>query len=171
MLALIALLAAGTCAALAVSAWRTQRAAVAVAAQLSSVPANPASATDRAPPSTPPLAAHPPPISAPRRLDIAWRDGDGRHLRSRIALDDRGGARVETSSDGRPLVAYRATVQRRGNGTLIVDATDAAVAGPAAADWAADSFTISSDGSVRVHDGTHAPCAGYLAQESEQQTR
>lgn len=171
LIAMLALLAACACAALGWSGWRTRREAAAVAARLSPLPV---AAPD--PPPPPPgqprtQAAVPAPSAdspAARRLDVAWQDGEGRVYRSRITLDGAKPARVETASDDRPLVSYRASVQRRVDGTLVIDASDAAVSGPAAAEWAADSFTIRADGSVTVQDGKHAPCAGYVVQESEQ---
>lgn len=164
LIALLALLVAGTCSLMALLRWRTQRAAEAVAASLSPLPA---AAPSPAEPATTSAASEAKPPASARRLDVAWQDGEGRPFRSRITLDG-DGARVETASDGRPLVSYRASVRRRGDGTLLIDATDAAVSGPAAAEWVADSFTIRADGSVTVQDGKHAPCDGYLAQESEQ---
>ena len=164
LISILALLMAVACSAMALRRWRTQRAAEAVAASLSPLPATSPSTPD--PAAAPPATEASPPVSA-RRLDIAWQDGEGRPYRSRITLDG-DGARVETASDGRPMVSYRASVRRRGDGTLLIDATDAAVSGPAAAEWVADSFTIRADGSVSVQDGKHAPCDGYVAQESEQ---
>jgi hypothetical protein len=111
------------------------------------------------------------PAAAPRRLEVVWTDPGDRSFRSRIDLDDRGGARVTTSLEDRPLVSYRATVRADPDGTIIVDATAAATSGPAARDWAPDTFRIRSDGGVEVHDGTHAPCAGYLAQDSTHRAR
>ena len=167
LIAILALLSAGVCSIIGILRWRTQRAADSVAAGLSPMPAaSPTAAVPITPASRLAAPSTNPPATA-RRLDVAWHDGDGRPYRTRITLDGTG-ARVETASDGRPLVSYRASVRRRADGTLIIDATDAAVSGPAAAEWVADSFTIRADGSVSVQDGKHAPCDGYLAQESEQ---
>lgn len=160
LITVLALLATLACAGLALNAWRIRHDADAAVAKLTLLPAKAAVTTPAAP-------VQPPPPAAARRIDVVWNDGDGRHLRSRIALDGTGGARVETMVNDQPMVSYRGQVHMRGDGTVVVDARDAAVSGPAAAAWIADSFTIRSDGSVVIEDGQHDPCSGYVAQESE----
>jgi len=159
--AILASLAALACTGMAVLRWREHRAASAAAVALSQ-PQEPSAA---AAPAAPEAAAAP---TVARRLGVAWHDGDGRPLRSRISIDSAGGALVETLSGSQALVSYRGTVRTRPDGTLIIDASDAAVSGAAAAEWIADSFAIRADGSVTIHDGRNPACSGYLSQESTQ---
>ena len=168
--AMLALVAACACAFRGWSLWRMQREATRVAARLSPLPASdPPDQTQSQPVTSVPPAA-PAVAAAQRHLEVAWEDGNGRPFRSRITLDAVDRARVETTSHGSPMVAYSGSAQRRGDGSLHIDATDAAVSGPAAAEWIADSFVIRADGSVSVQDGKNEPCDGYLAQDDQPQT-
>ena len=104
-------------------------------------------------------------------LIIDWQDPNGQMYRSEIALTPDAKAPTAASiltrdrSSGQELVRYNANATRLASGTLIIDAEGAAVSGPLASEWAADSFTIARDGQVTTQDARSSPGEGLVVQE------
>jgi len=122
-------------------------------------------------PAQPPRPAAPVPTAVTAALIIDWQDPNGQMYRSDITLTPDAKAPTAASiitrdrSSGHELVRYHAKATRLASGTLIIDGEGAAVSGPLASDWSADSFTIAPDGEVMTRDANSSPGQGWVVQE------